>query len=204
MLKIGVLGSGNGSNFQSIIDAIKGGEIDAEVCCVASDVADAYILRRAELEGVPGGYIDCAPFKTKIDGDGAARMLEYLQGHRVDFVVLAGLMRIVKDPLLSAFPGRMVNIHPALLPAFPGLRSWEQALEYGVKLAGCTVHYVDAGMDTGPIILQRAVDVRDDDSPESLHARIQEQEHIAYPQALKMIAEGRVRIEGRLVKTRPA
>ncbi len=200
MLKIGVLGSGNGSNFQSILEAVVRGGIDAEIRCVASDNPDAYILKRAVVAGIPSQFVDCAPFRTKIDGDGAARMIDFLAEHDVDFVVLAGLMRIVKDPLLNKFSGRMVNIHPALLPAFPGLCSWRQALDYGVKLAGCTVHFVDGGMDTGPIILQRAVPVEDDDTPESLHARIQEQEHIAYPEAIRLIASGLVRIEGRVVK----
>lgn len=199
MLKIGVLGSGSGSNFQAIQDAIRAGKIDAEISCVAADVADAYILERAQNEGIATAHIDCSPFKTKVDGDGAQRMLDYLGEHEVDFVVLAGFMRMVKEPLLSSFPLRMINIHPALLPAFPGLASWKQALEYGVKLAGCTVHFIDAGMDTGPIIIQRAVPVEDDDTPESLHARIQAEEHIAYPEAIRLIAAGRVRVVGRRV-----
>lgn len=199
MLNIGVIGSGSGSNFQAIQDAIKAGKIDAKITCVASDVADAYILERARKEGLAAAHIDCSPFRTKIEGEGARRMLDYLGEHGVDFVVLAGFMRIVKEPLLSAFPLRMVNIHPALLPAFPGLASWKQALEYGVKLAGCTVHFIDAGMDTGPIIIQRAVPVADDDTPESLHARIQVEEHIAYPEAIGLIAAGRVEVVGRRV-----
>jgi len=199
MLNIGVLGSGSGSNFQAIQDAIKAGKIAARINCVASDVADAYILERARKEGIAAAHIDCSPFKTKIEGEGARRMIDYLDEHEVDFVVLAGFMRMVKEPLLSAFPLRMVNIHPALLPAFPGLASWKQALEYGAKLAGCTVHFIDAGMDTGPIILQRAVPVEDDDTPESLHARIQVEEHIAYPEAIGLIAEGRVEVAGRRV-----
>jgi phosphoribosylglycinamide formyltransferase 1 len=200
MLKIGVLGSGKGSNFQSIYDAIAAGLLDAEIRCVAADVPDAYILERARKLGVPAGFIDCAPFKTKIEGDGAQRMLDFLADHDVDFVALAGFMRIVKEPLLSAFPERMVNIHPALLPAFPGLESWKQALDYGAKLAGCTVHFIDAGMDTGPIIVQRAVAVHDDDTAETLHARIQIEEHIAYPEALRLIADGRVSVVGRRVR----
>jgi len=200
MLKIGVLGSGQGSNFQSIYDAIAAGTLDAEIRCVAADVPDAYILERARRLGIAAEFIDCAPFKTKIEGAGARRMLDFLAAHDVDFVALAGFMRIVKEPLLSAFPERMVNIHPALLPAFPGLASWKQALEYGAKLAGCTVHFIDAGMDTGPIIVQRAVAVRDDDTAETLHARIQVEEHIAYPEALRLIAAGRVTVEGRRVR----
>ena len=145
-LKIGILGSGAGSNMQSIVDAIEAG---------------------------------------------------------VDTVVLAGFMRIVKPGLLGAFPGRVINIHPALLPAFPGVHGWTQALDYGCKVAGVTVHFVDAGTDTGPIIVQRAVPVMEDDTPETLHARIQVQEHIAYPEALRLIASGRCRIEGRRVRIAP-
>ena len=118
----------------------------------------------------------------------------------MDTVVLAGFMRIVKSALLEAYPGRVINIHPALLPAFPGIRSWQQALDYGCKLAGVTVHFVDAGTDSGPIIVQKAVEIREDDTPETLHARIQVQEHLAYPEALSIIASGRYRIEGRRVR----
>ncbi len=199
MLSIGVIGSGKGSNFQAILDAIKAGTVDARVVCVASDVEDAFILERARREGIPAQWIDCAPFKSKLDGEGARRMLDFLRMHGADFVALAGFMRIVKAELLSAFKGRMVNIHPSLLPAFPGLESWTKALDYGVKVAGCTVHFIDEGMDTGPIICQRAVPVYDDDTPETLHARIQEQEHEAYPHALREIAAGRLCIRGRRV-----
>jgi phosphoribosylglycinamide formyltransferase-1 len=189
MLKIGILGSGKGSNFQSIIDAVRDGRVDAEVRCVVSDVEDAFILERADNEGIPSKHIDCSPFRTKIEGVAAQKTLDYLKAHDVDFVALAGFMRMVKNPLLSAYSGRMINIHPSLLPAFPGLESWKQALDYGVKIAGCTVHFIDEGMDTGPIILQRSVKVYDDDTPAVLHARIQEQEHIAYPRALQLIAD---------------
>ena len=199
MLSIAILGSGKGSNAQSIIDAIQAGRLDARVVCMISDVADAYILDRARQHNIPAEFIDCAPFKTKLDGAAEQRVIETLHRHRADFIALAGFMRIVKGGLLREFQGRIVNIHPALLPAFPGLHSWKQALDYGAKVAGCTVHFVDEGTDTGPIITQRTVPVMDADTPETLHARIQEQEHIAYPQALQWIAEGRVTIAGRRV-----
>lgn len=204
MLSLGILGSGKGTNMQAILEAIRAGRLDARVACVISDVADAYILERARQNGIPAEYVDCAPFKTKLDGEAERKVLELLRRHGADFVVLAGFMRMIKAGLLAAYPNRIVNIHPALLPAFPGLEAWKQALDYGVKITGCTVHFVDAGMDTGPIILQRAVPVYDDDTPQTLHARIQEQEHIVYPMALQWIAEGRVRIEGRRVIVQPA
>jgi phosphoribosylglycinamide formyltransferase 1 len=203
MLSLGVLGSGKGSNFQSILDAIEAGTLDARVVCVLSDVEDAFILERARSAGIPAEYVDCSPYRTKLDGDGARRAVERLRHYGADFIALAGFMRIVKPDFMRAFPGCMVNIHPSLLPAFPGLESWKQALRYGVKVTGCTVHFIDEGMDTGPIIEQRAVPVYDDDTPETLHARIQEQEHEAYPDALRWIATGRLRIEGRAVIRRP-
>jgi phosphoribosylglycinamide formyltransferase 1 len=199
MLSIAILGSGKGSNAQSIIDAIAAGTLDARIVCVLADVPDAYILERARQHGIPAEFIDCAPFKTKLDGDAERRVVAALKRYGADTIVLAGFMRIVKAGLLEAFPSRILNIHPALLPAFPGLHSWKQALDYGAKVAGCTVHLVDAGTDSGPIIVQKVVPVLDGDTPESLHARIQEQEHVAYPEALRLIAEGRVRIEGRRV-----
>lgn len=199
MLSLAILGSGKGSNAQSIIDAIDAGKLNARIVCVLSDVSDAFILERARSRGIPAEYVDCAPFKTKLDGAAEQKTIGLLKRHGADFIALAGFMRMVKPGLLQAFPHRIINIHPALLPAFPGLASWKQALEYGAKVAGCTVHFIDEGMDTGPIIVQRSVPVLDHDTPESLHARIQEQEHIAYPQALQWIAEGRVRIEGRRV-----
>ena len=199
-LKLGVLGSGSGSNMQSIVDAIEKGELDAEVRLVLADVPDAKILDRAKRHGIPCQYLDCAPWKTKLEGDAEDRCIEWLKDAGVDTVVLAGFMRIVKPKLLAAFPNRVINIHPALLPAFPGIHGWTQALDYGCKVAGVTVHFVDAGTDTGPIIVQKAVPVLEDDTSASLHARIQEQEHVAYPEALRIVASGKYAIEGRRVR----
>lgn len=198
-LRIAVLGSGSGSNCQSLIDAIAAGTLNAEITGIFSDVEGAPILDRARRHGILCRYLSGAPFKTKIDGEAEARYLEALEACGAEVIVLAGFMRIVKRGMLTAFAGRIVNIHPSLLPAFPGVRSWEQALRYGTKLAGCTVHFVDEGTDTGPIIIQRAVPVLDDDTPETLHARIQVEEHIAYPEALRLIADGRLTIRARRV-----
>lgn len=201
-LKLAILGSGAGSNMQSIVDAIAEGALDAEIVCVLADVPDAKILDRAAKHGIPARFVSCAPFKTKLDGDAEAEYIRLLKDAGADTVVLAGFMRIVKPGLLSAFPNRVLNIHPALLPAFPGLHAWTQALDYGCKVAGCTVHFVDAGTDSGPIIVQKSVPVLPEDTPESLHARIQEQEHIAYPEALRLLSEGRLQIVGRRVNIR--
>ncbi len=198
-LRIGVLGSGSGSNMQAIIDAIQEGTLAAEIRLVLSDVSDATIFDRARRHNLPHAWLDCAPYKTKLDGEAEQHAIELLNAHHVDTVVLAGFMRIVKPGLLSAFPQRVLNIHPALLPAFPGLQAWTQALTYGAKVAGCTVHFVDAGTDTGPIIIQRSVPVLNDDTPETLHKRIQVEEHLAYPEALRLLASNRLRVVGRLV-----
>ena len=199
-LKLGVLGSGSGSNMQSIVDAIEAGTLDAEVRLVLADVPGAKILDRAARHGLEGRYLDCAPWKTKLEGPAEDECIRLLKEAGCDTVVLAGFMRIVKPKLLAAFPMRVLNIHPAILPAFPGVHSWTQALDYGCKVAGVTVHFVDAGTDSGPIIVQKAVPVLEDDTPESLHARIQVQEHIAFPEALNILASGRYRIEGRRVR----
>ncbi len=201
-LKIAVLGSGSGSNMQSVLDAIRAGNLNAEMKLVLSDVADAGILERARCNNIPHTWLDCAPFKTKLDGDAEQRCIAMLREADTDTVILAGFMRIVKPGLLNAFPMRVLNIHPALLPAFPGLHAWQQALDYGAKVAGCTVHFVDAGTDTGPIIVQRSVPVLENDTPETLHARIQEQEHEAYPEALRLLSEGRLSVDGRRVLIR--
>ena len=200
MLHLGILGSGSGSNMQSIVDEIEAGRLDAKIEIVLADVKDAYILERAGKHGLKAKYLDCAPWKTKLEGPAEDECIRILKEAGVDTVVLAGFMRIVKPKLLAAFPNRVLNIHPALLPAFPGVHSWTQALDYGCKVAGVTVHFVDAGTDSGPIIVQKAVEVLEDDTPESLHARIQVQEHIAYPEALSIIASGKYSIEGRRVR----
>lgn len=198
-LKLAVLGSGAGSNMQSIVDAIEAGTLDAEIVCVLADVPGAKILERAARHNIPAQFLSCAPFKTKLEGEAEENYIRVMKEAGADTVVLAGFMRIVKPGLLAAFPNRVLNIHPALLPAFPGLHSWKQALDYGCRVAGCTVHFVDAGTDSGPIIVQRCVPVEPGDTPETLHARIQVQEHLAYPEALRLLAAGRLTIEGRRV-----
>lgn len=199
-LRIGILGSGGGSNAQSIFDAIAAKTLNATVACVLADIPTAYILERARNHGIPAEFIDPAPFKTKLDGEAEATCIRTLQRYGVNVIALAGFMRIVKPGLLAAFPNRILNIHPALLPAFPGLMAWKQALDSGARVTGCTVHFVDSGTDTGPIIVQRPVPVLNGDTPETLHARIQIQEHQAYPEALQLLAQGRLRIVGRHVK----
>ena len=203
MLKIGVLGSGAGSNMQAIVDAIEAGTLDARIVCVLSDVVGAGILERAARHDIPSQYIDPAPFKTKLEGPAEQRTIDVLRAFGAETIVLAGFMRVVKPGLLQAFRGRVLNIHPALLPSFPGLAAWEQALNHGVKVTGCTVHFVDEKIDQGPIILQRPVAVHDDDTPAKLHARIQAEEHKAYPEALRLLAAGRLAVDGRRVTVRP-
>jgi phosphoribosylglycinamide formyltransferase-1 len=189
MLNLAIFGSGSGSNYQAIAEAIAAGTLDARIACVISDVKDAYILERARKFGHPAIFLDCAPFKTKLDGEAEQRAINLIKQHGGDFVALAGFMRIVKPGLLTAFAGRIINIHPSLLPKFPGLDAGKQTLEAGAEETGCTVHFVDGGIDTGPIIVQRKVPVRPDDTLETLMTRIHEQEHIAYPEALRKIAK---------------
>ena len=199
MLSLAIFGSGSGTNCQAIIDAIEDGKLDAQVRCVLSDVEDAFILERARKHGIPAIHIDCAPFKTKLDGEAEKKVLQILEEHGVDFIALAGFMRIIKDGLLNAYAGRMVNIHPSLLPSFPGLDGGKQAFEYGVKFTGCTVHFVDAGVDTGAIINQKIIAIEDDDTLETMMEKLHAQEHIAYPEALQCVAEGRINFDGRRV-----
>ena len=189
MLNLTIFGSGSGSNYQAIAEAINAGRLDARIACVISDTKDAYILERARKLGHPAIYLDCAPFKTKLDGEAEQRAIELIKEHGGNFIVLAGFMRIVKPGLLTTFAGRIINIHPSLLPKFPGLEAGRQAIEAGVKETGCTVHFVDGGIDTGPIIVQRRVPVLPGDTVETLMNRIHAQEHIAYPEALQKIAK---------------
>jgi phosphoribosylglycinamide formyltransferase-1 len=174
---------------QAILDAIDAGTLEAEIALVLSDNPDAYILERARARGIATGVIDCRGFRSKFPEESQRETAAALRRAGVGLVCLAGFMRIVKQALLEAFPNRILNIHPSLLPAFPGLEAWTQALEAGVPETGCTVHHVDAGMDTGPAILRAKVPVMPDDTPESLHARIQEQEHRIYPEAIRRIQE---------------
>jgi phosphoribosylglycinamide formyltransferase-1 len=197
--RIGVLGSGKGSNFVAIAEAIARGEVPAEVALVASDVETAGILGQARDHGMPAAYIPPGPFRTKLDEAAESAYVAALRKADVNLVVLAGFMRVLKTPLLQAFEGRIINIHPSLLPSFPGLQAWKQAFDYGVKVTGCTVHFVDAGVDSGPIIGQRFVPVLDADTPETLHQRIQKAEHELYPECVAKIANGSIRVEGRRV-----
>ena len=200
MLNLGVLVSGRGSNLQAIIDTTEAGELPARVTVVISDKAEAYGLERARNHGIPAVHINPKDFADKTAYE--AEIVRILKEHGVGLVCLAGYMRLVGSTLLAAFPERVINIHPALLPAFPGLHGQEQAFNYGVKVSGCTVHFVDVGMDTGPIILQVTVPVLEDDTADTLAARILEQEHRAYPRAIRLLAEGKVEIDGRQVRVR--
>lgn len=187
-IKLGVLGSGSGSNMQAILDAIGDGSLNAEIVLVLSDNPEAYILERARKAGIPAEVIDCGGYQTRFPGESQAAVAAKLKSLGVDMVCLAGFMRLVKQPMLDVFPNRILNIHPSLLPAYPGLMAWKQAVEDGATESGCTVHYVDAGMDTGPIILQARVPVLPEDTAESLHQRIQVEEHQLYPAAIRKVA----------------
>jgi len=197
--RIGVLGSGKGSNFAAIADACAAGTIPAEVAIVLSDVADAKILERARERTLPTQFIPPGNFRTKLDEGAERAFVAALMKANIDLVVLAGFMRVLKGEFLRAFEGRIINIHPSLLPSFPGLEAWKQALEHGVKVTGCTVHFVDAGVDAGPIIAQEAVPVLDDDTPETLHERIHALEYELYPRCIAAIARGEIRVQGRRV-----
>lgn len=189
MINLGVLISGRGSNLQAIIDACEGGKIPAKVVVVVSDDPQVGGLERAKKHGIP-----TAVLKNETE------ILKTLKEYKVDLVCLAGYMRIVGPVLLEHYRGKMINIHPSLLPSFPGLHAQRQALEHGVLITGATVHFVDEGCDTGPIIIQSAVPVKEKDDEAALAARILEQEHLIYPQAIKLFAEGKLKIEGRRVK----
>lgn len=189
-LKLGILLSGSGTNFQAILDAIDAKRLDAKVSVVISNVASAGGLERAKAKDIPAIVIDHRRYGNRKDFDAA--VVEVLVGHDVDYVVLAGFMRVVSNVLLDAFPMRVLNIHPALLPAFAGLNAQSQAYAYGVKMSGCTVHFVDAGTDTGPIIAQAVVPILNADDDESLRQRILHAEHRLLPTVLQWLAEGRV------------
>lgn len=198
LLKLGVLISGNGSNLQSIIDHIEKGSLKTIIKIVISNNPEAYGITRAKKHGIPVVVLKNGDFKNKEAFD--LELIRILKNNCVDLVILAGFMRIITPTLLKAFPHKIINIHPALLPSFPGIHGQKQALDYGVKLSGCTVHFVDEGVDTGPIIIQSAVQVFDDDTEETLAARILKEEHRIYPRAIQLFAEGKIEIKGRKVR----
>jgi phosphoribosylglycinamide formyltransferase 1 len=187
MIKIGILGSGRGSNCRAILQSIRDGKLNAKATVVISDVLDAPILEIAREFGVVNAYLPPGHFRTRLEPKVEARLVKMLQDAEVEVVALAGFMRVLKEPMLAAFPRRIVNIHPSLLPKFPGLEAWKQALAANEKWTGVTVHYVDEKIDHGDIIAQRRVPVMSDDTPGSLHARIQEVEHVLYPEALQQV-----------------
>jgi phosphoribosylglycinamide formyltransferase-1 len=198
---IGVLVSGSGSNLQAIIDGIEAGELAARICVVLSNRADAFALERAKKHGIPSAVVSHRNFTTREAFD--ARLAQVLAAHGTELVVMAGFMRVLSPVLFAAFPERILNIHPALLPAFPGVHVQQQAIAYGARFSGCTVHFADPGVDTGPIIIQAVVPIFPDDTADSLAARILKEEHKIYPQAIRWYSEGRLRIEGRIVRLLP-
>ncbi len=199
-LRIGVLASGRGSNLQAIIDASEKGDIPAQVVVVLSDTPQAYALERARRHGIDTVVVERAHYPSREDCDRA--MADLLKKYDVSLVCLAGFMRLLTPAFVAQFRSRIMNIHPALLPSFPGLHAHRKALEYGVKFSGCTVHFVDEGADTGPIILQAVVPVFADDTEESLSERILRYEHQIYPRAIRLFAEGRLEVQGRRVVVR--
>ena len=195
--RVGVLGSGKGSNLVAISDASLSGKIPVEVAVVLSDIAEAGILTRARERGLAAEFIAPGKFRTKLDEEAEQAYTARLLAAEVDLVVLAGFMRILKGEFLRAFPLRVVNIHPSLLPAFPGLEAWKQALDYGVKVTGCTVHFVDQSVDSGPIIAQETVAVLPQDTAATLHERIQLAERELYPRCVGALAQQRIVVKGR-------
>lgn len=200
-LNLGILASGGGSNLQSLIDAVAEKKLDARICAVISDNPGAYALERAKKAGIPA--LTVVPEKGAGREAHDANLVAALKANGVDTVALAGYMLLTTPVLLDAFPRRVVNIHPALLPSFPGLHVQKAALEHGAKFSGCTVHFVDVGMDTGPIIIQAVVPIQDGDTEKTLGARILREEHRIYPQALQFLAEGRLKVVGRRVLLDP-
>ena len=200
-LQVGVLLSGRGSNLQAVIDAIEAGTVSAKIAVVISNKKEAPGLERARKHRVPDVFLDPKPFAGRPDSREAydRAVLEVLQKHEVELVLLAGYMRIITPVLVKAYENRMMNIHPSLLPSFPGLDVQKKAIDHGCKIAGCTVHFVTEGVDEGPIIIQAAVPIHEADTPETLAARILEQEHRIYPRAIQLYAEGKLRVEGRRV-----
>ena len=186
-LGLGILGSGKGSNCRAILEQIRDGNLPAEARLVASDIFDAGILEIAREFEVPNLYFPPGKFRTRLEPAAEMELVRLLQQAGVDLVVLAGFMRVLKEPMLNAFPRRIINIHPSLLPKFPGVEAWKQALEAGEKVTGCSVHYVDAGIDSGEIIAQRRVSVLPGDTAESLHGRIQVAERALYPEVIKQL-----------------
>lgn len=201
-LRLGVLASGRGSNLQAVIDAIESGALQARVAVIISNKKDAQALERARTHGVTDVFLDPTLYAGMIDKREAydRAVLDILRKHEVDLVLLAGYMKIVTPVLIDAYRHRMMNIHPSLLPSFPGLEAQRQALDWGAKVAGCTVHFVTEGVDEGPIILQATVPVLERDSPETLAARILVEEHAIYPRAVQLYADGRLLVEGRRVR----
>ena len=197
MIKLGVLCSGRGTDLQSIIDAIANGKLNAQIAVVLTDKPKVMALERAEKAGIKNICIDRKSFDNKTDFESA--ILKELKNAEVDLVVLAGFMRILSPEFVHEYKERIMNIHPSLLPSFPGAHAHRDVLAYGVKVSGCTVHFVDEGTDSGPIIMQAAVEVKDDDTEETLAARVLEQEHIIYPKAIQLYVEGRLKIIGRKV-----
>ncbi len=201
-LRVAVLASGRGSNLQAVIDAIEAGQVHATIVAVISNKKDAAALERARKHGLPDLFVDPKPFAGRPDSREAydRALLEVLEKHNVELVLLSGYMKIVTAVLVNAYANRMMNIHPSLLPSFPGLEVQKKAIEWGCKLAGCTVHFVTEGVDEGPIILQAAVPILDGDTSDTLAARILVQEHKIYPRAVQLFSEGRLQVDGRRVR----
>jgi phosphoribosylglycinamide formyltransferase 1 len=196
---VAVLASGRGSNFEALARACLDADYPAVMRVLVADSGEAGAIGIADSFGIERVVVDCGAKRGSMTPESSQRMADICAERGVGLVCLAGFMRIVKGPLMTAYRGRIINIHPALLPGFKGLHAQEQALAYGVRYSGCTVHFVDEGVDTGPIIIQRVVPVLDEDTVESLSDRILQEEHRAYPEAVKLLAEGRLRIEGRRV-----
>jgi phosphoribosylglycinamide formyltransferase 1 len=199
-VRLAVLLSGRGSNFAAIYDAIIRGELDAEIVCVISNRPDAAGVEHARALGLPAHVVDHRAFDSRVAHEAA--VLTVLEKARPDFIALAGYMRLLSPVFIAAYPMRIINIHPSLLPAFPGVDAQAQAVAYGVKISGCTVHFVDENLDAGPIIVQRAVEVRADDDASTLATRILGEEHAAYVEALVKLASGNYRVDGRRVMCR--